>query len=900
MAIEDLHGSGDARLDNLFRAIAGSAIAEYAASGIWKIIPGEFWCQVEKVPQPRRLQGWKLHVSATPLSAPHVLARAAEILIRRDCPFKFAGTVEMVADLVSARQTPGRAGKFITAYPINDIQAVAIAEEIHRATIGLPGPRILSDQPFRAGSLVHYRFGAFTGIPMLGNDGTYDAMLAGPDGAPVLDQRNAWPTTPSWAPPDPFTKNHAAPLTEETPPRAVRLNERFAVQEAIRHAYRGGVFRATDEQTGATVIVKQARPHTGADLTGRDARDALRHEASMLELLQSCALTPSPVDLFEEQGDLFLVQEELPGATLRRWVRTRLGASDGHLWGLAPTLARNTALQLVGLVETVHAQGLVIRDFNPSNILVTGNDDLRLIDLELLSWPGELVANALTAGYAAPEQANAPRLCPAPGPSSDLFSLGATLFYLASGADPRLPDDSAPARLRLERIAGWLDHVSADNAAARFLAPAIIRLMHPDPDRRPALDDVRRLFASPQPHKGSSPPPQPARDHTADLERAITDGLSHLTATMTPDHPERLWPTAISRADPLAVDHGAAGVLAVMAHALQVRPDERGLREAVQAVTGWLKGRAEPGPRLTPGLGCGRSGTAWALLDAARVLDDDVLEDFAVGLARRIPLDWPDPSVRHGVAGAGLTQLHFWETTADDRFLARARRAADTLAARAVRQEGCILWPVPQSFASARAGTASYGYADGVAGIGAFLLAIALATGNERYLELARTAATTIRRIEGTSQGTTSLPRDNSGGPRPTSGQTSDASLFLLRMWCQEPDDQLLGLLTLTADRIRRRRRAASTLPPGLSDDGEFLLDLAQTIPHTPYRTWAHDLATALHPQHALHNGRVITPAGPDSRIPADHTGGLSGYLNFALRLRHGGPRLWLPLPPTA
>src|SRR5258705_1989874 len=145
-------------------------------------------------------------------------------------------------------------------------------------------------------------------------------MLVAPDGSLVPDQRRAWFSPPPWALPDPF-----APVGPAgTPAASVLLAGRYAVRQAIRHSFSGGVFRATDQRTGAPVIIKQARPHTGADLTGRDACDLRRHEADMLRLLASSGAVARLVDVFDQQGDLFLVQEEINGLTLRDWVSRHL------------------------------------------------------------------------------------------------------------------------------------------------------------------------------------------------------------------------------------------------------------------------------------------------------------------------------------------------------------------------------------------------------------------------------------------------------------------------------------------------------------------------------------------------------------------------------------------------
>ncbi|MDX3333358.1 hypothetical protein PV620_17525, partial [Streptomyces sp. ME02-6978a] len=46
-----------------------------------------------------------------------------------------------------------------------------LARRLHAATLGLRGPRILSDRPYAPGSLVHYRYGVFGGVRTTTNDG---------------------------------------------------------------------------------------------------------------------------------------------------------------------------------------------------------------------------------------------------------------------------------------------------------------------------------------------------------------------------------------------------------------------------------------------------------------------------------------------------------------------------------------------------------------------------------------------------------------------------------------------------------------------------------------------------------------------------------------------------------
>jgi hypothetical protein len=116
-------------------------------------------------------QGWKLHVSATVLSAPEVLAACAPILVEARCQFKFAHSRAVLGELNDPRTPRGMSGKFITAYPTDDDMLLALAARLHEVTREMAGPRILSDARLHPDSLVHYRYGAFSGTQRLSNDG---------------------------------------------------------------------------------------------------------------------------------------------------------------------------------------------------------------------------------------------------------------------------------------------------------------------------------------------------------------------------------------------------------------------------------------------------------------------------------------------------------------------------------------------------------------------------------------------------------------------------------------------------------------------------------------------------------------------------------------------------------
>src|SRR6266550_2126958 len=73
----------------LLMDIARAVLARPGGEG-WRFDPRESWCVLTPPEDRTPRQGWKLHVSATQLAAPIILGRAAEVLVRDGCAFKFA------------------------------------------------------------------------------------------------------------------------------------------------------------------------------------------------------------------------------------------------------------------------------------------------------------------------------------------------------------------------------------------------------------------------------------------------------------------------------------------------------------------------------------------------------------------------------------------------------------------------------------------------------------------------------------------------------------------------------------------------------------------------------------------------------------------------------------------
>ncbi|GLX38449.1 serine/threonine protein kinase [Streptomyces roseochromogenus] len=862
----------------------------------WSTDADEMWCRLTPLSTTQRAQGWKLHVSATSASAPAVLTKALDVLLREGSAFKFARSLEQVSALNSRATPRGSSGKFITVYPRSDTDAARIALELHRATTGLAGPRILSDQPYAVNSLVHYRYGAFVARQRLSDQGLLVWFYEDPDGNPVEDVRTGRYSPPSWAV-SPFPASvPAPPRTEEAPTGPVLLGGRFSVREAIRHTNKGGVYRGTDAVTGAPVVIKEARPHVEADASGCDVRDWLRAEARTLENLAGTGLAPEPVAMFEHGGHLFLAQEEIPGVPLRNWVAEHFRDVGSERYR-ADALAQ--AGRLVDLLAAAHACGCVLRDFTPGNIMVRPDGELRLIDLELavLKDDAALPTTVGTPGFSAPE-----RLAGAPvSPTADYYSLGATVCFVLAGKVPNLLPEEPAARSAEQRLAEWLAACERTLPLPDGLPGMILGLMKDDPAER--WDPARartalRRTGSPLPgHPAAGPTDKDPGDATAASVAGIVD---HLVESMTPRDERRLWPvsTMAGETDPCTVQQGAAGVLAVLTRYFELTGDPR-LPERISTAGHWIAARTDT--RSTrPGLHFGGRGTAWALYDAGRAVDDRALMDHALALALAPQEATPSHDVTHGSAGSGLAAAHLWHRTGDPRLAELVADAADRLAAAARPEPSGVSWPVPAEAVAKEAGKRYLGFAHGTSGIGCFLLAAAAVTDRREHLDLALAAGEELVATALTVGETAQWPAQ--AGDVPTAPYWCHGSAgigsFLVRLWQTTGDDRF-GELARGAARavVERASRAPLTQCHGLAGNGDFLLDMATATGDPAYRTSAEDLARLVVAERAHRDRHVVFP-NEYGDVSTGWSDGSAGILAFLLRTRHTDSRLWMIQQP--
>jgi tRNA A-37 threonylcarbamoyl transferase component Bud32 len=828
------------------------------------------------------------------------------VLLKGRSPFKFVSTTDHVA-LLNARNTSrGHSGKFITIYPQSDEEAVRLAEALHRVTEGLAGPRILSDRPYTLGSIVHYRYGAFVEERKISNDGYYAWVIFDPDGNPVEDRRVGQYVPPAWAEcPFPNAEGNGASDTNGDG-QGVLVGDRFLVREAIRHLNKGGVYRAVDTQTGADVVIKEARPHVAVDETGKDVRDRLRAEARALEQIQPLGVAPRVVMLFEQSEHLFLAEEFVPGVPLRQWVTDQIRDSG---WRRHVPTGLDMADRLIALLDVAHQAGLILRDFNPNNIIVLPDGQLRLIDLELAVMEGEHeeeLVRAGTPGYSAPEQLEGS----SPAVEADYYSLGATICFVVTGDAPYFLEDVPEARPLRERLAEWLAVRGEALDIPADIQMLILGLMNDEPERRWTTAEARtalaiaRMPAGRPPRAGSSPQHRlettKGRLDGEQWQQAVDGAVGYLLASMNPEDGERLWPISCAHGapDPCSLQHGAAGVLGMLTRCFELSGDQR-LPEAIGTAGTWITQRLQTNAKRPAGLYFGEAGIAWSLYEAGRAIGDDRLTEQGLSLADTLPISSLNPDITHGTAGIGLTFIHLWLRTGNKEFAKRASMSTDTLIVSAREEQAGLSWGTPAEFDSRLAGKRYYGFAHGTAGVGYFLLASALATGRSDCLALAcRVGETLLSHV--ILQDDMALWGAGSGD-EPTAPYWCHGSAgigtFLTRLHRAAGDERFRKLAHMSAHAVMENAwRGVLGQCHGLAGNGEFLLDMAEADDGQQYQAMAHQLARVIFASRAYQEGNIVFP-NEQGGLSATWGDGMSGILSFLLRLRHRSPRPWMVDP---
>lgn len=239
----------------------------------------------------------------------------------------------------------------------------------------------------------------------------------------------------------------------------------------------GRVYMA-QSRAGRPVAIKVIRPDLVDDPVFR--RRFAREVAAVREVnpLFTAAVVDS--DLTAEAP--WLATTYIEGPSLERWV-------EGH-GALSPGAVLTLAAGLAEALASIHAAGLVHRDLKPSNVLL-GDVGPYIIDFGVVLSPkATRMTSSLVVGtpsYMAPERIHGGEATPA----TDIFSLGATMYYAATGRT--LVDDSDTVYAQMMHIVKGRFDLSRVPGELR---PMIMRCLSADQRDRPTAAELSQMLTA--------------------------------------------------------------------------------------------------------------------------------------------------------------------------------------------------------------------------------------------------------------------------------------------------------------------------------------------------------------------------------------------------------------------
>lgn len=283
----------------------------------------------------------------------------------------------------------------------------------------------------------------------------------------------------------------------------------------------GAVYRAQRLADGTIWALKEMRPPPDAPASEiEENRRLFMQEAELLSSLSHPNL-PVVADFFADQGKPVLVMEFVPGQTLE----DRIHEAN------APLLEQQVVgygIQIARVLHYLHTREpkIIYRDLKPSNIMLTPDGVLKLIDFGVArtykrNKSKDTVAMG-SAGYAPPEQYGKEQT----DERSDVYALGATLLHLLTNMPP-IPLQT-PARGSIRKMNPSVDPQTEQ---------VIIRAMALDPSARyhdaaefeqalhrcldaPYVDPTVRATPPPPVIAPAAPAPAPATIPAARLPQA--------------------------------------------------------------------------------------------------------------------------------------------------------------------------------------------------------------------------------------------------------------------------------------------------------------------------------------------------------------------------------------------
>ena len=384
-------------------------------------LPDGIWRSSRRLRPDDPAQGWKIHVSATRLSACEVFSRVLPILREHDAFFKVIARLDLLAELNAGLSEFSQIGKILTVYSRSTSGAVQLAGKLHLATRGLRGPQIPFDARYRKNSIVYYRYGSFK-PPRKASAG----KITERSGKAHPDKRAPGHAVPRWLD-DPFQKRSADANRAN---KIGSLSPDYLPFKVISRRGKGSVYEALDFTVSPArlVIIKEGRRDGETAWNGADGFARVTHEGRVLRILRAAGIpVPEIFREFNRDDNRYLVMEKIEGRALLPRDKTQPAKTS---WRRAQKILED----MEPVLAKMHAAGWVWRDCKPPHIF-RHRGAIRLIDFEGAVRINEAKALPWSAPDYLPRSYHK-KLRRRRGAAEDNYALGVIAFQFGAGEFP--------------------------------------------------------------------------------------------------------------------------------------------------------------------------------------------------------------------------------------------------------------------------------------------------------------------------------------------------------------------------------------------------------------------------------------------------------------------------------